>query len=118
MPLLATFIGSISSFLVGLFSRFLGFKAALQIASFLTWLGVLTAFIATVTVCLNSLYSMVQSGSGGGGSGGGNLLSYFFMGVGMFIPANAGAVLSCLGSVWIGCQVYKIRKTGIHNYSK
>ena len=116
MPILATFIGSITTFLVGLFSRFLGFKAALQIASFLTWVGVLTAFVATVSVCLNSLYSMVQMGGGGGG--GGALLSKFLMGVGMFIPANAGAVLSCMGSVWIGCQVYKIRKTGIHNYSK
>lgn len=114
MPLLATFIGSIATFLVGIFSKFLGFKAALQLASFLSWLAVLTAFIAAVSVCLNSLYNMVSSGV----SGGPGWLSNFAVGLGMFIPANAGAVLSCMASVWIGAQVYKIRKTGIHNYSK
>jgi len=117
MPLLATFIGSIATWLVGFFTRFLGFRAALALASFLTWLAVLGTFITAVSVCLNSLYGMVQSGGGGGG-GGGNLWSFFMQGVGLFVPANAGAVLSCMASVWIGCQVYKIRKTGIHNYSR
>lgn len=114
MPLLATFIGSIATFLVGIFSRFLGFKAAIQLASFLSWLAVLTAFIAAVSVCLNSLYGMVSAGVTGGPS----WLSHFAVGLGMFVPANAGAVLSCMASVWIGAQVYKIRKVGIQNFSK
>lgn len=114
MPILATFIGSIATFLVGFFSRFMGFKAALQLASFLSWLAVLTAFIAAVSVCLNSLHGMVSAGV----SGGPGWVAKFAMGLGMFIPANAGAVLSCMASVWIGAQVYKIRKTGIQNYSK
>lgn len=122
MPLLATFIGSISSALVGLFSRFLGFKAALRFASYTTWLLVLGAFLASVYVCLSSLYGYVSAFTTGGGATGGGLtgsmLSMFFMGVGMFIPANAGAVLSCVGSVWIATSVYKIQKDGIENYSK
>ena len=79
-------------------------------------MGVLTAFIASVHVCLSSLYSMV--GSGGGGGGGVGWLRYFWMGLGMFIPSNAGAVMSCLGSVWIGTEVYKIRKTGVQVFGK
>ena len=114
MPLLATFIGSIASALAGFFARFLSFKVAIQLASFLTWLGVITAFAATVHVCLSSLYSMAAA-SGVGGPG---WVQKLWMGLGMVIPSNAGAVLSCLGSVWIATEVYKIRKAGIHNYSK
>lgn len=113
MPLLAKFIGAIASFFLGIFGRFLGYKAALKLASFLSWLAVLGTFITTVSVCLSSLHGMVSAGVSGGAA----WLSYFVMGLGMFIPANAGAVLSCMASVWIGAQVYKIRKTGIHNYS-
>ena len=124
MPLLATFIGSLSSALVGLFSRFLSFKVALQFASYTTWIAVLSAFLLSVYVCLSSLFGMVgalSSGGGGGGGGGGlagSMVSMFFMGVGVFIPANAGAVISCVGSVWIATSVYKIQKHGISNYSK
>lgn len=114
MPLLAAFIGSVASALAGFFARFLTFKVAIQLASFLTWLGVITAFAASVHVCLSALYSMVPAG----GSGGAGWVQKLWMGLGMVIPSNAGAVLSCLGSVWIATEVYKIRKQGIHNYSK
>lgn len=114
MPLLAVFIGSIASALASFFARFLSFKVAIQLAAFLTWLGVLTAFVGSVYVCINSLYQVVAN-TGGGGAG---WVSKFWMGLGMFIPGNAGAVLSCMGSVWIATEVYKIRKAGIHHYSK
>lgn len=113
MPLLVTFIGSVSQFLIGFFTRFMGFKAAISLASFLTWLAILGTFITTVSVCLSSLHGML--GSVGGGS---DMGQKFAMGLGMFIPANAVGVLSCMASVWIGCQVYKIRKVGIQNFSK
>lgn len=118
MPLLATFIGSLSSALVGLFSRFLSFKVALRFASYTTWLTVLAAFLVSVYVFLSSLYGFVGAFVSGGGGGSGSMLSMFFMGVGIFIPANAGAVMSCIGSVWIATSVYKIQKHGIENYSK
>ncbi len=113
MPLLAKFIGAIATFFLGIFTKFLGYKAALKLASFLSWVAVLTAFIVAVSACLNSLHSMVSSGV----SAGGDWVSAFAMGVGMFVPSNAGAVLSCMASVWIGCGVYKIRKNGIQHYS-
>lgn len=122
MPLLATFIGSLSSALVGLFSRFLSFKVALRFASYTTWIAILSALLVSVYVCLSSLYAFVGafvSGGVGGGSGlSGSMVSMFFMGVGVFIPANAGAVISCIGSVWIATSVYRIQKDGIENYSK
>lgn len=114
MPLLAGFLGSVIGSLGGFFAKYLTEKVAISLASFLAWMGVLTAFIASVHVCLTSLYSMVGSG-GGGGVG---WLRYFWMGLGMFIPSNAGAVMSCLGSVWIGTEVYKIRKTGVQVFGK
>lgn len=123
MPLLVTFIGSMTSALVGLFSRFLSFKVALRFASYTTWITILSALLVSVYVCLSSLYgfvgAFVSGGGGGGGSGlAGSMVSMFFMGVGVFIPANAGAVMSCIGSVWIATSVYKIQKHGIENYSK
>lgn len=113
MPLLASFIGSLAAALAGFFARFLSFKVAIQLAAFLTWLTVITAFAFSVHVCLSSLYGMASAGGGGAG-----WVQKLWMGIGMVIPANAGAVLSCLGSVWIATEVYKIRKAGIHNYSK
>ena len=113
MPLLATFIGSLATALAGFFARFLAFKVAIQLAAFLTWLAVITAFAAVVHVCLMSLHTMASAGGGGAG-----WVQKLWMGLGMVIPPNAGAVLSCLGSVWIATEVYKIRKAGIHNYSK
>ena len=114
MPLLARFIGTIATFFAEIFAKFLGYKAALALASFTAWLSVLMAFITAVSVCLNALYGSIQAGISAAGPWAGKAV----MGLGMFIPANAGAVLSCMASVWIGCAVYKIRKTGIHNYSK
>lgn len=114
MPILARYIGSAALFFGEIFAEYLGQKAAIALGSFLAWLSVLATFVATVSVCLNSLYSTVQAGV----SAAGPWAAKAAMGVGMFIPSNAGAVLSCMASVWIGCAVYKIRKTGIHNYSK
>lgn len=114
MPLLAAFLGSAIASLAAFFGKFLVERVAVSLASFLAWLGVLTAFIVSVSACLtalsNAVTSSVPSDVG--------WLSFFWMGLGMFIPANAGAVLSCLGSVWIGTEVYKIRKTGIQVFAR
>jgi len=122
MPLLAVFMGSVASALVGLFSRFMGFKAALRLASYTLWITILTALLVSVLICLNSLYAYVQSGHATsiatGAVNASNWYTLFFMGVGMFIPANAGAVVSCLGSVWLSMSIYKIQKDGIQNYSQ
>jgi len=114
MPLFATLIGSLASAFVSLFSTFMGYKYALKLAAYTVWITVFTAFLTAVYVCMSSLYGMVSGLSTGGGGGGTGWVSYFFMGVGMFIPANAGAVIACVGSVWIATGIYKFQKDAIH----
>lgn len=116
MPLLATFIGSIASALASLFGQFMGFKLALKLAAYTAWMLVLVAYVVSVRVCLDSLFSLVGTLISGAGAGGAGWVSYFFMGVGMFIPSNAGAVMACIGSVWIATSIYKIQRHGISNY--
>ena len=57
-----------------IFAKYLGKKAAIAAGSFLAWLSVLTAFVTTVSVCLNSLYGTVQAGVATAGSWGAKAL--------------------------------------------
>lgn len=117
MPVLAGFLGSVIGSLAAFFGKYLTEKIALGLAAFLAWLAVLGVFVASVLLCLNSLYSVAGTG-GPGGTGGVGWVRYFWMGLGMFIPSNAGAVMTCLGSVWVGTEVYKVRRTGIEVFGK
>jgi hypothetical protein len=113
MPLLAAFIGAIASALVTLFAKVLSFKLALKFAAYGTWITVLGVFLSTVFICMTSLYGMVSSFSISFSGSWGRL---FFIGMGMVIPSNAGAVMACVASVWIASSIYKIQKQGIHNF--
>lgn len=113
MPLLATLVGSIAGALTTFFASFLSFKVALKLAAYVTWLGIFTAFLVSVYVCVSSLYGMAAallSGVNGSGIG---WVGMFFMAVGMFIPANAGAVVACVGSVWIATGIYKFQRDAV-----
>jgi len=114
MPLFATLVGSLATAFASLFSTFMGFKVALKLAAYTAWLLIFTTFLASVYVCVSALYAgMGALISGGGGTG---WVAYFFMGVGMFIPANAGAVVACVGSVWIATGIYKFQKDAVLNF--
>lgn len=113
MPIFAGLIGSLASAFASLFSKFMGFQAALKLASYSAWLVVMTTFLASVFVCVSSLHGMVSGAASGSG-----WVRYFWMGLGMLIPSNAAAVISCVASVWIATNVYKVQKEGIHHYSK
>lgn len=114
MPLLAGLIGSMASGLAGFFATWIGYQAALKLAAYVTWITVAGVFLASVYTCINSLYGMLSGMSGGGGG----WVKYLWMGLGMFIPQNSTAVLSCVASVWIATSVWRIQKTGIENFSK
>lgn len=114
MPLLAAFIGTLASGFVAVLSKFFSLDLALKYASYLTWITVLGVFLSTVVVCITGLYNLIFSSVSAAGAFAGRLA----MGLGMLIPANAGACLACVSSVWIACQLYKIQKQGIHNFSK
>lgn len=113
MPIFATLVGSIASALVGLFARFLSFKLALRLASYTTWLGIYVALLGTVYVCLSSLYAFTSSV---GATGGVSWMSYLWVGLGMFIPANAGAVMSCVASIWIATGIYSFQKNAVTHF--
>lgn len=113
MPLLAAFIGTLAGGIASLLARFLAFNVALKVAAYASWIVVFAAFLASVIVCCSSLFNML-SGVGGGGGWTGK----FFMGLGMFIPSNATAVMSCIAAVWIATSIFRIQRIGIENFSK
>lgn len=117
MPLLASFVGSIAGALVSFFARFMSMQVALRLAAYGAWMVVFGTFLASVYVCISALYAAVRAMLDGP-PGDGAWWHYLIMGIGMFIPTNAAAVVGCVSSVWIATSIYKIQKDGIHNYSK
>jgi len=122
MPLLAQFIGWLATQFVGVFSQVMAFGLALKLGAYAAWIVVLGAFLGSVVVCLGSLWNVVSGIFGTGGVsltlGAGGGLAWFGLGLGMFIPSNAGMVMSCVASVWFASSLYKIQRDGIHNYAK
>jgi len=117
MPLFAKLVGAIATGLVAVLGRFMLYSQALKYAAYLTWITVMGTFLGTVYICTSSLYNSAVGMISSSGVGGG-FTSAFFMGLGMFIPANAGSVLACVSSVWIATNIYKVQKQGIFNFSK
>ncbi|CAN7598012.1 hypothetical protein [Variovorax paradoxus] len=117
MPLLAAFIGSLASGLATLLATQMAYTTALKIAAYATWITVATVFFASVFVCCASLYSMMVGAVGTGG-GPSNWIRMFWVGLGMFIPGNASAVIACVASVWIGTGIWRIQRVGIESFSK
>lgn len=112
MPIFAgVFIAALQG-LISFFATFMTYQLAIQWARRVFIIAVMAAFFVAVKVCVSSLLGWV-SGGVGGGSGGGDLLGWFLMGLGMFIPSNAGPVLACLGSVWVACVVYRLKVDGL-----
>lgn len=120
MPLFAGLLLSLCNALASVFIRFMSVEAAVKLAAYTAWLAIVAALLTTVYTCLSSLYSGISALLGGAGGGGvatvSNWVSYFIMGVGMFIPANAGAVLSCVASVWLATNIYRIQSFAIKSF--
>ena len=117
MPLLAAFIGSLASGLATLLATQMAYTTALKIAAYTTWIAVAGVFFASVFVCCSSLFSMMTGAIGVGG-GPSNWIRMFWVGLGMFFPGNASAVIACVASVWIGTSVWRIQRVGIESFSK
>lgn len=115
MPLLATLVGNISAALAALFSQVVGYRLALKLAAYTTWIALYAAFLASVFTCMSALWSTV-SGIFGIGSISGGWLAFLGMGLGMFIPSNAASVMSCVASVWFATSIVKIQRRGIENF--
>jgi hypothetical protein len=115
MPLFAGLVLSLCNGFFAVFGQFLAMRTAVKLAAFSALVTIATAFLLTVAVCLSSLYSMSSALVNGAGAAGG-WIAAFFMGVGMFIPSNAGAVMACIGSVWIATSVYKFQRDAVLNF--
>lgn len=113
MPLFAALFGSVATALVQLFSQFVGYRVALKLAAYTTWIAVFTALLISVFVCVSSLLAMVTST---GGTAGGGWVRYFWVGLGIFIPSNANSVIACVSSVWIATSIYAVQKQGIFGF--
>lgn len=116
MPIFAGLLITLANFLASVFSRFLSIEAAIKLAAYVAWIALVAALLGTVYVCLSSLYSGAAALFGGGGGGGGGWVSMFFMGLGMFIPGNAGAVMSCVASVWLATNIYRVQSFAIKTF--
>lgn len=108
MPIFAGVLIAALQGLITFFGWFLSAQLAIQWARRVFIIAVMAAFFVAVKVCVGTLLSALAGAGGGGG-----LLAWFLMAVGMFIPSNAGPVLSCLGSVWIACVVYRLKVDGL-----
>jgi hypothetical protein len=114
MPIFAGLLITLANFFASVFSRFLGIEAAIKLAAYLAWMALLGAMLLSVFVCLTSLYNMASGLFGGGGGGG--FLGWFFMGLGIFIPANAGGVMSCVAGVWLATNIYRVQSFAIKTF--
>lgn len=116
MPIFAALFASISGGFAALMSTIMAYKMALKLTAYTTWIALTVSFLAAMFVCVNSLWIAATAYFSGGGSistVGGAIA----IGLGVLIPANAGVVLSCCSSVWLGTQVYKLQKQGIVNFA-
>lgn len=109
MPLFAVLFRAVHLWWVGLLSN-IGYYLFVVPWARRTFIVALTAgLMVTVGACLSSLLSVVN-----GFSVSGPLAQRFVQGLGMLIPSNAVAVMSCVASVWLACLVYKLKLQALH----
>lgn len=109
MPLFATLVSGLFNGLITFFGSFLAYDLAIKAARRTVIIGLMVAFFAAVGTSMSLLLQAVASMGGGGG----DLWEWFLMAVGMFIPHNAVAVLSCVSSVWVACVAYRLKMDGL-----
>lgn len=109
MPIFAQLIGTIAMGFANLFVRWFSFGLSMRLAVYSTWMITTTTFLAAVYICINALHDQLGTYAVGGGPAEA-WVRFFFVGLGVLIPANAGAVLACVSSVWVGTGLYRIKK--------
>jgi hypothetical protein len=112
MPLFAKLFMGVASALVSFFAIFFEMKVAAKLAAYTLWITMFTALLVSVFICVQNIFGYINVWMVSGPA----WLSFFMMGVGMFIPSNASALMTCQGSIWIATAVYKMQKQGIMNF--
>ena len=104
MPLFATLVAACINGLTTFYAAVMTYQQAIAWARRTYIIALGTAFMFAVKACVTALLGMVAGAS---------LPSRFMMGLGMFIPSNAGPVLACIGSVWLACVIYRLKIEGL-----
>jgi len=104
MPLFATLVAACINGLTVFYGSVMAANQAMAWARRTFILALMTAFFVAVKVCVSSL--LAQASTVG-------LPSKFLMGLGMFIPNNAAAVLACMGSVWLASVMVRLKIDGL-----
>lgn len=112
MPVFAAYIGSLFSGLVGVFAQFMSVQLAIKFAAYTAWIALTVAFVAGVVTCIQTMVDMLSMFANGSG-----WWRWFFIGLGMFIPVNGAAIISCQGAIWIATNVYKLQKGAIEKFA-
>lgn len=103
MPLFAALFNSFAGWLSTAASSVMFYVFTVTWARRLAIVALGAAFFVAVTACVSSLLGMVAELPSG------PLSTGFVMGLGMFIPSNAVAIIACLSSVYIACLVYRLK---------
>ena len=105
MPLLAALFAGTMRFVMASFIYVFGVQQGIKWAERAFVAAIAVAFFVAVGVCVSSLLGTISAGM----SGLSGWLAKFWMGVGMFIPSNASAVIACVASVWLACVVWRTK---------
>lgn len=106
MPLLATLLVGWFNGAIAFAISVLTYQQGLAWARRLFILGLLAAFAVAVKVCVVALLTMLSGAQVG-------LPGRVLMGIGMFIPSNAVAVLACMGSIWLAAFILRLKIQGL-----
>lgn len=106
MPLFASLVAACINGLTTFYAVVLTYQQAIAWARRTFIIALMAAFCVAVKVCMTALLGMIATTAGA-------LPSRFLMGLGMFIPGNAAAVLACMGSVWLACVIMRLKLEGL-----
>lgn len=104
MPVFAALVAACINGLTSFYGLMLAAQQAITWARRTFIIALLLAFCLAVKTCVQLLLSAI-SFSG--------LPVRVLQGVGMFVPSNAVAVMSCLAGVWLACVIVRLKLDGL-----
>lgn len=104
MPIFAALVAACINGLTSFFGLAMAAQNAIAWARRTFILALMVGFTTAVSSCLTFLLGALSGAS---------LPTRFLQGLGMFIPSNAVAIMSCLASVWLACVVVRLKLDGL-----
>lgn len=110
MPLLAVFVSSLFSAALSVFSRFFVLEKAAKLAGVTVAVALAAALVTSMRSCVDGVCATTISGISSSNPN-------FAVGLGVIINPATMAAVGCYMAVWIGCQLYVIKKKAINMLS-